>query len=72
MTEAQEAIARALLREALDWVGMVNLTDAEEERAEEVAARIERLLVDLGELKRGRRHSYRQVAELEAELWPAG
>ena len=55
MTEAQEKVARSLLREALDWVGMCELTEAEEERAEEVSARIERLLVDLGELKiRGR------------------
>lgn len=72
MTEAQEKLARELLRESLDWVGMVNLTDAEEERAEEVASRIERLLVDLGEIKRGRHYSYRQVADLEVELWPMG
>lgn len=68
MSEAQEKAARGLLREALDWVGMVNLTESEEEAAEEVAARIERLLVDLGELRRGRRIPLAKSGELWAEV----
>ena len=50
MTAAQERVALQLLREGLDWIGMDNLTEAEEEAATEVQCRIERLLVDLGEL----------------------
>ncbi len=49
MTAAQETLAVDLLREALDWVG-ITLTAEEEERAEDVQRRIERLLADLGAL----------------------
>lgn len=51
MTTAQETTARALLREGLQWIGLTELTDEEEERATEVQERIERLLIDLGDIK---------------------
>ena len=50
MTTLQSEQAKALLRECLDWVGVVELTDEEEEKAEGVQVRLERLLIDLGEL----------------------
>jgi hypothetical protein len=51
MTTAQATTARALLKESLQWVGLTDLTDEEEEKAAEVQERIERLLIDLGDIK---------------------
>jgi len=53
VTHEQQQLALSLLREALDWIGMVDLTDAEEERATEVQCRIEQLLVELGDRPSG-------------------
>jgi hypothetical protein len=50
MSPAQSKLARSLLKEAIDWIGMTDLSVNEDELAEEVQARIERLLVDLGDL----------------------
>lgn len=47
MTAEQTQIAHQLLREGLDWIGMTELTEEEEEKATQVQARIERLLEDV-------------------------
>ena len=51
LNTAQSQAAVALLREALDWVGLVELTDEEEEKTEDLQLRIERLLTEIGALR---------------------
>lgn len=48
MTTAQGELAIGLLRESLDWIGVLNLTPEQEGHAEELQRRIDRLLGELG------------------------
>jgi hypothetical protein len=52
MTEQQQLHAITLLRQCIDWVGLVELTVAEEEKAEAVQVEIERFLDELEEAPR--------------------
>lgn len=54
LSRDQAAVAVSLLREALDWVGLVDLTTEQEGQAEALQLRIERLLMDCGAMP-GRR-----------------
>lgn len=60
LSKAQAELAVSLLREALDWVGLVDLTTEQEEHAEALQLRIERLLMDCGSLP-----SRRELSETE-------
>lgn len=53
MTAAQEELAVGLLREALDWVGLDQLTEREEAKATDLQLRIDRLLADVQQPARG-------------------